>query len=300
MLSVGIDVGGTGIKGVALEGGVVTAHTHSPTPANDPSAIVSTIVSAVNQLRGDSTAPVGVAVAAFIDAPRRTIRFSPNISWSDFPLADLLEERLGQRVVIDNDANAACYGEYVHGAGVGSDCLAMLTLGTGVGGAVMVDGRLVTGAGGVAGELGHLPLANPKRQCGCGGFGCVETVASGTAIVQAVSKAAGVRDDPDTIAAVLANDSTLREQILDEVGEVLARTILTLIQVTDPDRIVLGGGVMDRSGELVIETIEKARLRLFDSRQALTWPDVVPARLGNRAGGVGAAMLALHRTESLQ
>jgi len=291
--SIGIDIGGTHIKGLRLRGSTVERMVSTPTPATDPESLIDAVVDQIVELRESPDDAVGVAVAAFLDSTRRRVTFSPNIFWSNVSLADILDSRVGGRVVVENDANAACYGEYAMGSGQGATSLAMLTLGTGVGGAVMVDGQLVTGASGVAGELGHLPLGPGSRTCGCGGVGCVETVASGSAIVARVRERAGIAEaTPDDIVTVLEKDPALRESVLHDVGEALARTILTLHRVTDPERVILGGGVMDRSGEYILAAIEQAARALVAGSQGTEWPLVVPATLGNRAGGIGAALLA--------
>lgn len=294
MAHIGIDIGGTHIKGIRFDGTTIQHSVTSPTPADDPEALIDEVVAQILDLQDSDTTPVGVAVAAFLDAARKTVTFSPNIAWSNVPLAEILERRVGTRIVLENDANAACYGEYVLGAGQGTSQLAMLTLGTGVGGAIMVDGRLVTGGTGVAGELGHLPLGSGAKTCGCGAAGCVETVASGTAIVARVRQLVGKPDaTADEVTEVLEGDAAVRSDVLREVGEVLAKTIITLHRVTNPQRVVIGGGVMERSGGHIIEAINDAAGHLLTSRADTKWPELVPATLGNRAGGFGAGLLAV-------
>lgn len=293
---IGIDIGGTQIKGLRLRGSTVEHAVSTPTPADDPEALVDAVVDQIVELRHSPNDSVGVAVAAFLDPTRRIVTFSPNIAWSTVPLAEILASRVGGPVVLENDANAACYAEFAMGSGQGSSSLAMLTLGTGVGGAVMVDGQLVTGASGVAGELGHLPLGPGSRPCGCGGVGCVETVASGTAIVSRVREYLGKPDaTADDVASALDSDSSLRDVVLRDVGEALARSILTLHRVTNPQRVIIGGGVMERSGEAILAAIAQASKALTVGSHGDTWPEVVPAALGNRAGGIGAALLARHQ-----
>ena len=297
MAEIGIDIGGTQIKGLRLRDSMVESTLTTPTPGTDPEALIDAVVDQIVQLRESVADPVGVAVAAFLDQTRRRVMFSSNISWSNVPFADILEERTGSRVVLENDANAACYGEYVMGAGRGSPALAMVTLGTGVGGAVMVDGHLITGGSGVAGELGHLPLGPGSRTCGCGVVGCVETVASGTAIVARVREHLGSADaTAGDVATALEKDQGLRDMVLRDVGQALARTILTLHRVTNPERVIIGGGVMDRSGDYILAAIDSQASQLMAGSQVADWPQVVSATLGNQAGGIGAALLARDAT----
>ena len=290
-------MGGTGVKGVVWRSDGTTGHTQeaASTPDN-PELLVSTIIDQARALGAGPETPVGVAVAGFLDPTRRLVQFSPNIIWTMRPLAQEMEDALGVAVVLENDANAACYAEYQRGAGRGATSLAMFTLGTGVGGAVMVDGHLLVGSRGAAGELGHLPAHPGGRRCGCGGVGCLETVASGTAIMSRVQELTGVvGTSPDHVTAVLTENPDLRQQIFDEVGSALARAIVAVQAVTNPDTVILGGGVMDRSGTELCDAVSHHLDRELSSRHFSLAPQVVQASLGNRAGAIGAALLAAHR-----
>jgi glucokinase len=301
-MSIGIDVGGTSVKGVRLTpDGAVEASAESVSTPDNPDLFVATIIDQAKQLGAGPGTPVGVAVAAFVDPTRRIVQFSPNISWTMRPLAEEMENHLGVAVHLDNDANAACYAEYHTGAGKGATSLAMFTLGTGVGGAVMVDGQLLVGARGAAGELGHLPAPSSLVRCGCGGVGCVETVASGTAIVTRVRELTGTPEaSVDEITAVLGGDADLRNQIFDEVALALAHAIVSVQAVTNPDTVILGGGVMDRAGPSLLTAVRKQLDGVLSGRHFSLAPQVLPAALGNRAGAIGAALLAAHRQPSSQ
>ena len=299
MFSVGIDVGGTGIKGVRLDNdGVIVDQVHDSTTADDPDTLVATIISQARRLGAGPEVPVGVAVAGFLDPDRQVVQFSPNISWTNRALVRELTDALGVAVVADNDANAACFAEYRQGAGRHAATLAMFTLGTGVGGAVMEDGRLLIGSSGVAGELGHMPIVSGGAVCGCGLPGCLETIASGTAIVTRVRQMTGVVDaSPDEVTAILQKDEALRLNVFSGVAEALGQAIVTLRAVTNPDTVVIGGGVMDRSGSLLLDMVsEQVSERLAGASFAAT-PRIVAATLGNKAGAIGAALLARDRSE---
>ena len=294
MFSVGIDVGGTGIKGVRLDDdGVIVDQVADQTTAGDPDTLVATIISQARSLGVSPEVPLGVAVAAFLDPERQIVQFSPNISWRNRALARELGDALGVSPTLENDANAACYGEYRQGAGRGASALAMLTLGTGVGGAVMESGRLLVGSYGAGGELGHMPVVSNGLVCGCGLSGCVETVASGTAIVARVREYSGRPGaTADEVTELLRTDSSLRDSVFSDVADAVAQAVVTLRAVSNPDIVVIGGGVMDRSGSLLLDVISQRvndRLAgaLFDAT-----PRVVAAILGNQAGGIGAALLA--------
>jgi glucokinase len=273
--------------------GVIVDDASDPTTPNDPDTLVQTIVSQARKLGVGSEVPLGVAVAGFLDPTRQVVQFSPNISWSNRALAAELCDALGVPVHLDNDANAACYGEYRQGAGRDATTLAMFTLGTGVGGAVMESGRLLVGSSGIAGELGHIPIRSNGSVCGCGLSGCLETIASGTAIVARVRELTGSpHATPDEVTDMLRSDIALQDKVFSDVADALAQAIVTLRAVTNPDTVVVGGGVMDRSGTLLLDKIsDKVGERLAGASFSAI-PRVVEATLGNRAGGIGAALLA--------
>ncbi len=148
---------------------------------------------------------MGVGAAGYVDARRSTVLFAPNIAWRDEPLGSELARLTGLPVIIENDANAAAWGEFRYGAGRDVDDQLMVTVGTGVGGGVIADGRLLRGAFGVAGEIGHLCVVPDGLQCGCGNRGCFEQYASGSALVRATREAA-------------AGSSLLARDLLDRAG----------------------------------------------------------------------------------
>lgn len=298
MFSVGIDVGGTGIKGVRLaDDGVIVDSADDPTTPHDPDTLVATIIAQARRLGVGPEVPLGVAVAAFVDPTRQVVQFSPNISWTNRALVQELADALGVPVVLENDANAACYGEYRQGAGGDATTLAMFTLGTGVGGAVMESGHLFVGSFGMAGELGHMPVVSDGAVCGCGLSGCLETVASGTAIVARVKELSGSpHATPDDVTEMLRMDDVLRDRVFTEVADALAHAIVTLRAVTNPDTVVIGGGVMDRSGSVLLDMISDKVSERLSSASFSAAPAIVAATLGNRAGSIGAALLARDRS----
>ena len=294
MYALGVDLGGTRIKsGVVDADGVVHDFGSVATPGN-PDDIVDAVSQSVTRLRGDhEISQVGVAVAAFLDPTRAHIDLSPNIDWADRPLRQELADRLGLPVVLENDANAAGYAEAVRGAGQGAHPVVMLTLGTGVGGAVVVDGRPLVGARGVAGELGHVIVEPGGVQCGCGQQGCLETVSSGTAIRAHVSTLTGTAvTDATQLEQVLASDRSVREAVLARVARGLVQGIVQIQAVVDPEVLVLGGGVAEKLGDVLVEAVRVAKSELLVGRRSGAFPEIRLAQLGNEAGVLGAALLA--------
>jgi glucokinase len=309
-LTVGIDVGGTKIAGgVVDEHGMVLATALRQSPATDTAAIEVAIEEVVSELRGSHDVDgVGVGAAGFIDAARSTVLFSPNLAWRDEPLKSDLETRLGLPVVIENDANAAAWGEFTFGAGEDVDDLLLVTVGTGVGGGMVLTGELHRGAFGVAAEIGHLRVVPGGLLCGCGNKGCWEQYASGNALVRdardqarrgsliaksLVDRAGG---DVDAITGPLITEAAsdgdaFAIELLEVLGRWLGEGIASLTAVLDPAVVVIGGGVSD-AGDLLLDPIRahfRSNLTGRNYRPAL---EIRQATLGNKAGLIGAADLA--------
>lgn len=294
MDALGVDIGGTKIAGarVAVDGQVM-AHTTRATTADDPEGILDALEEIFQELGGaDSLPAVGVAVAAFLNQSRDTIYFSPNIAWQDFPLKQRVSERLGVPVVLENDANAAGWGEFRFGAGSDVSSMLMLTLGTGVGGALVDNGRLLVGGFGMAGELGHIIIEPGGRLCGCGNHGCLEQYASGTALMRDARQSLG---EPSLTQAqlteLLMQQNPVALEALDGVARALGRGITSLVAVTDPERIVIGGGVA-AAGDLLMQPVRESFLESYGASSKRPVADLALATMGNTAGVVGAADLA--------
>jgi glucokinase len=309
-LTVGVDVGGTKIAaGVVDDAGQILVEETEPTPATNPAAIANSVADVVIRLRrSHEIEAVGIGAAGFVDAKRSTVLFAPNISWTDEPLAGPVGDRIGLPVVIENDANAAAWGEFQFGAGKDVDDLLMIVVGTGIGGGYVTENRLYRGAFGTAGEVGHLRVVPGGIPCGCGRYGCWEQYASGRALVRearewiatgladaaALSAAAdgdaGRLTGPMVTRLAQAGDPLARE-LLAEVGRWLGEGIASLVAVLDPAVVVLGGGVAD-AGDPIVEPARRAFARTLPAAAYRPAPDIRPTRLGNRAGLIGAADLA--------
>ena len=310
--AIGIDVGGTKISGALVDdAGRITRREQVATPADDTAAIIAATAELVGTLESAATGPVagvGMACAAFVDARAGHVWFAPNLPWRDLDLATEVGTAIGREVVVDNDANAAAWGEYRHGAGSGCDDMLLVTVGTGVGGGCIVDDHLLRGAFGIGGEIGHVTLDPDGPRCGCGNHGCLEVFASGTALERAArelasttsSRAEALRERcGGDVEALSGRDVTdlAREgdvasiELLDDLGTHLGRGLASICAVLDPGRIVIGGGVAD-AGELLVGPTRTAFAAHLIGRGHRPSPDLVQATLGNDAGIVGAATLA--------
>ena len=311
MLGVGIDIGGTKIAGGVVDtDGRILDHLRVATPP-DTDALAQAVADMVAELasRHDVHA-VGVAAAGYIDRARSIMLHAPNIDWHNEPLREQFEALIGRPVTLENDANAAGWGEYRFGAGRGSTDMVMVTLGTGVGGAVITDGNLLIGANGSAAELGHVRFVRGGRPCGCGQSGCLEQYASGRALQRELSDIAGDGGIGKRVAAhrndagiVPGADLALLLDEGDEGALEAVRRVATALgeacgafqAVLDPDLFVIGGGVAEL-GDALLEPTRLAydtSLPGFGERPAARF---VTASLGNDAGLVGVADLAVLRS----
>ena len=184
-LTIGVDIGGTKIAaGVVDEEGSILETVKVPTPST-PEGVVDAIVAAVRQVStGHQIEAVGIGAAGYVDDKRATVLFAPNINWRHEALKDKVEQRVGLPVVVENDANAAAWGEYRFGAGQGHSDVICITLGTGLGGGIIIGNKLRRGRFGVAAEFGHIRVVPDGLLCGCGSQGCWEQYASGRALVR--------------------------------------------------------------------------------------------------------------------
>ena len=305
--AVGVDVGGTKIAaGVVSDDGTIIDVARVPSPSDDPQQLIAAVVLAVEELRArHDVSAVGVGAAGFVAADRNHIHFSPHLEWGDGPVADMVAERVGLPVVVENDANAAAWGEHVYGAGRGFDDQLLLTVGTGIGGGVVLDGELYRGAGGMAGEVGHLTLVRGGRQCECGRRGCWEEYASGSSLDRDAREAAARGEVPSLVEAAGGVASVtgrlvteLAQQgnpdavaLLVALAESLATGISSLVSVLDPAVIVIGGGV-SAAGALLLEPLTTALHADISGGSRRPVPELRLAELGNDAGLVGCADLA--------
>ncbi|WP_168581316.1 ROK family protein [Gephyromycinifex aptenodytis] len=306
-LTVGLDIGGTKLAGAVVdEEGNVLARARRETPASATSDIVSAAADLVDELAGDhDVVGVGVACAGFIDRSGTTVMFAPNLPWRDEPLKAKLEDLTRLPVQLLNDANAAAWGEFVHGSAADVDHMVFLTIGTGVGGGIVENGRLLRGAFGVAAELGHIRMVPGGRLCGCGVHGCLEQYASGTALVRAARELVASGDQrgeglaarcsgdprsltgPDVTKAAQEGDIGALSLIA-ELGRWIGEGAASIGSVLDPEVIVIGGGVAS-AGALLLDPAAEAYEEYVTGRGYRPYASWRLASLGNEAGMIGAA-----------
>ncbi|MCB0914789.1 MAG: ROK family glucokinase [Actinobacteria bacterium] len=309
-LTIGVDIGGTKIAaGVVDEDGKILTRTRRRTPNRDLDAVMAIVNDAISELatRHKITA-IGVGTAGFVDTARARVMLAPNLGWTDAPLKILIERASGLPTVIENDANAAAWGERRYGAGRGAEDVIAVTVGTGIGGGLIFGGVLYRGNHGMAAEVGHLCVEPGGRLCGCGLRGCWEQYSSGNALVRTARELASDRraeakvllglgdGTPEGVAgAHITEAARLGDPVALEAfavtGDWLGRGMADLAAVLDPEAFVIGGGVSE-AGDLLFVPTRASFLENLTGRQHREPPELRLAELGNDAGIVGAADLA--------
>jgi glucokinase len=304
--TIGLDIGGTKVLGVVLEDdGTVVREARLGSPHTGLDALVQTGASIVAQLDAPA-APIGVGAAGLVDH-EGVVRYAPNLpNVREAPLRDALREATGRAVVVDNDAAVATLGEVTYGAAMGKRDILLVTLGTGIGGGFLFDGRPYRGAHNFGAEIGHFTVVLDGPLCACGERGHWESIASGTAlgrmarelvskgggaaIVAAAGGDAGAVTGTHVGHAAATGDSDARG-VLVQYAENVALGLVSLANILDPECIVIAGGLVEL-GPLLFGPLREAFGRHIEGGGYRPPIAIIPAELGERAGAVGAAVLA--------
>jgi glucokinase len=319
-LILGVDLGGTKIL-TAVSGaqGKMLSRDHSITPAGEgPEAVVKSILEsarrALSQARvaAIDLAAVGVGAPGLSNPETGILFTSPHLpGWKDVPLRDIIERELSRRAFLINDADAAALGELYYGAGKGARNFIYITVSTGIGGGIVIDGELYTGASGMAGELGHMVIEAEGPRCNCGSRGCWETLASGTALAgearrrikegaaTAILEYAGGELERVTAQAVQqaaqAGDK-LAGELISRVAYYLGVGLANLVNIFNPELIVIGGGLSNMGDRLLEPAFREAERRAF--AQASRAVRFARAELGRNSGVLGAIAYALEKIKA--
>jgi len=309
-LVLGIDLGATKVvSGLVAPDGTIVRHSGRQVHANDgPGGVIRAVArSALACLGDDYPVPprIGIAVAAQVDPRTGTVVHAPNLGWRDVALAHRLHDVLNAPIVVVNDARAAAFAEWKHGAGVGTSDMFLLTLGTGVGGSAVVGGRLLEGGSHACGEIGHITIVVGGRKCHCPNWGCFEAYVGGWAIAERAREA--VRSDPtggaylleragsaelitaQTVFQAYRNGDPLSGRLVRDTERFLADGAVSVVNAFNPSVLVMAGGlVAGMPGFIpVVESAIRARCQ-----PPAAGARVVPAALGEDAALVGAACVA--------
>ncbi|WUQ40333.1 ROK family protein [Streptomyces sp. NBC_00234] len=261
-----------------------------------PEAVVETILAFAAELRaygeehfGTTAVAAGVAVPGIVDAENGIAVYATNLGWRDVPMRALLGERLGVPVALGHDVRTGGLAEGRIGAGRGADRFLFVPLGTGIAGAIGIAGSIEEGAHGCAGEIGHIVVRPDGPDCGCGQRGCLETLASASAVTRAWALASGdpEADAADCAKAVESGDPAA-VQVWQNAVDALAAGLVTALTLLDPRMLIIGGGLAE-AGETLFTPL-RAAVEERVTFQKL--PHIVPAALGDTAGCLGAGLLA--------
>ena len=298
---IGVDLGGTKIlAGIVDRAGAVVRRRETPTPTTSQPKLLEALEAAVAELLEDDVGALGFGIPSTIDQRSGRAVSSVNIPLADLDLRTWMRDRFGVPVGIDNDANAATLAEWAHGAGRGTRHMVMLTLGTGVGGGLILDGRPYRGAVGAGAELGHMviDIDGPPCQGSCTGRGHLESLASGRAATLAAQEAFGPAVDAHRLVRLAQEGDTTAVELLATFGHRLGVAIGSLVNIFNPELVVIGGG-FSAAGDFLLGPAREAleREALEPGRDLVR---VVRAELGTAAGLVGAGLVAFEALDGVQ
>ncbi|MEK6322772.1 MAG: ROK family protein [Acidobacteriota bacterium] len=309
---IGIDLGGATLKGALIsQTGEILHETRFETEEHSPDELFSQVVQAALSLRDDKNAGgrvggIGVGIPGLVNRKTNRIEVMPNLpALSQIDITTELSRETGLPVILDNDANAAAYGELQVGAARGRREVFFVRLGTGIGAGLIINGQIYRGAAGFAGEFGHMTIDPEGIECACGNIGCLETIAAGPNIVRrtrerlyrdrtsSLSRLAIPRDREFTaedIARAAREGDEMAQVMLERTGMFLGIALAAVVNLLNVEMVVMGGGVMD-AGDLILKpTIKETRRRAFPP--SFNSCEIVIAKLGATAGMIGAALLA--------
>ena len=311
---IGVDLGGTNIVVGAMsedgsrEFGMRSEPTHAE---RGPEAVVDRMIAMIEMAMAQATEEagasrrdflgVGIGAPGPLDREQGLVIVAPNLGWHDFPLRDIVADRVRLPATLDNDANCATVGEWWQGAAKGARNVVGMTIGTGIGGGLILDGKLFHGASDVAGEIGHTTIDGTGRYCRCGNYGCLEAYASGPAIALRAREALGrdevsvlrrmVNGNLDAVSAQIVYEAAnlgdaLALELVKDTARFLGTGVANLLNVFNPDVVVIAGGVT-KAGERLFEPL-RAEVRRRAFRPAVEACRIVPGALPGTAGVVGA------------
>ncbi|MCI5727359.1 MAG: ROK family protein [Clostridium sp.] len=313
---IGVDLGGTKISTAlsTFEGNIIS-QTVVPTNASEGELpVLNRIISSINEVINganitiNEVEAIGIGSPGPLDAKKGLIITTPNLPFKNYNLVQPIKERFNVPVYLDNDANVAAIGEFMFGAGKGKENIVFFTVSTGVGGGAVLNGQAYRGNTSNALEIGHMTVAPDGPRCGCGNVGCLEAVASGTAIgkrgqeaVQTNVETSLKKYDKITSYEVFVeakNGDAVAKEIVDKAMNYLGIGVANAISIFDPEMVIIGGGV-SKVGDILFDTVKSVvKTRCFKAMSESC--EIVPAGLGTDAGVMGAVALAILETKNAQ
>lgn len=311
---IGIDVGGTFIKAgvvdekgnICVDGKIASECDKGGMKLAENAATLVFDLLEKGGLSKDEILGVGMGFPGFIDSKNGIVVYSNNVGLSDFPVADVMAEKLGFKIKVANDANVAALGEVKFGAGKGYKDMVMITLGTGVGAGIVIDGKLYEGNRSAGAEVGHMLLVHGGEQCTCGRKGCFEAYSSATALIRDTKRAMNEHKDSamweigstDKVTGVTpfdyADKDVYAKRVVDNYIEMLGSALTDVANIFRPEAIIIGGGVCAQGDNLIVPLKKKMDAELFGAEFGSPAVELKVAELGNKAGLLGAAALLMY------
>jgi len=312
-----IDLGGTKIIAAVIshQGQVMARESYLTSAGEGPQSVIDKILSATDHLLGVSNIElsqlhsISIAAAGAIDFEQGVVTSSPNLpGWHDIPLRDMVNRKYRVKTFLINDASAAALGEHQFGVGRGVNNLIYLTVSTGIGGGIIIDGRLYLGPSGSAGEIGHMTIDVNGPKCSCGNIGCLEMLASGTAMAREAIRRISQGEESsltemvegkigditaEKVGVSAEGGDSLALEVISQAANYLGVGMVNLVNIFNPEMIIVGGGVAQMGDLLLAPARQAVEERAFQlPAQAVR---IVPAQLGDSAGLLGAAVFALQQ-----
>ena len=315
---VGVDMGGTKILAAVInaKGEIVQQAKRATKPKKGPEEVIERITRCIRkaidsaELNPSQIRAIGIGSPGPLDPETGVIIFAPNLGWSNVPLKAKLEANLSIPTFVDNDVNVGTLGEYAFGAGRGVKNLVGIFVGTGIGGGIILDGKLFHGVNKTAGEVGHMIVEAKGPRCGCGNFGCLEAVASRTAITRDLQKAILKKGKKSkltelnggnldlirskAIARAVKQGDKPTIKVVQRAAKYLGISVASIVHFLNPEMVVLGGGVVEAMGDSLLDPIRHAAAE-YALPTTMDGVQIVAATLGDNAGVIGASVLARER-----
>ena len=315
---VGVDMGGTKILAAVIDakGEIVQQAKRATKPKKGPEEVIERITRCIREaidgaeLNSSQIRAIGIGSPGPLDPETGVIIFAPNLGWSNVPLKAKLEANLSIPTFVDNDVNVGTLGEYAFGAGQGVKNLVGIFVGTGIGGGIILDGKLFHGVNKTAGEVGHMIVEAKGPRCGCGNFGCLEAVASRTAITRDLQKAILKKGKKSkltelnggnldlirskAIARAVKQGDKPTIKVVQRAAKYLGISVASIVHFLNPEMVVLGGGVVEAMGDSLLDPIRHAAAE-YALPTTMDGVQIVAATLGDNAGVIGASVLARER-----
>jgi glucokinase len=305
--AIALDIGGTNIRGAIVddEGHISNFHENRNYPDKDPKLILDRIFDIIRKIKdnnNENKIGIGIGIAGLIDHKAGIVHTSPNIpAFKNELLRDDVEEEFKMKTIIDNDSNLAGYGEAHFGAGKGASSVVMMTLGTGLGGGIILDGKILRGKDNTAAEIGHMTIEPNGLDCPCGNTGCLEAYVSATGITKRAimlfesGEKTSLSDNPDFDASKItpldlcieaSKGDEFSREILDDTGYYLGVGISSLVNLLNPEIIIIGGRIAECNYDFINVAEAEAKRRTYGDD--LRMPIITRAKLGDYAGIIGA------------